>query len=125
MEKLHSTWEYYTEEYHGSLPLEKYQRWVLAANAYITFSTGSENQNAPEMMRENLKRCECEVADVLYEFSQVPRGVVSVDNDGYKATFGSRYAGGSTESETIVLERICRRYLTFPVNLLYRGVYHA
>lgn len=121
MATTHSTWEYYKNEYRGPLPEENYRHWASAANAHIRLCTGGKNEGAGQAMQENLQRCECELADAFYGFSLVPRGVVSVNNDGYAATFGSRFAGGSTESEAVVLEKICRRYLALPENLLYRG----
>lgn len=118
----YSSWEFYSSNYGGQLTEGEYQKYSLGAKAAIDARTFGMAQTAPDIMAENLACCECELLDAMHAFAQVPRGVASINNDGYAISYVSRTNGQNIENEADTSEEIYRKWLMFPHNLLYGGV---
>lgn len=108
---------FYRDEYHGQLTEDEFATQAARAYAEILSQTNGQALQAPDSMQDNLALCECELVDALHAFAQVPKGVSSVNNDGYSVSFGGDAAGCD---EAAGLRDICARYLQVPVNLMCR-----
>lgn len=53
---------------------------------------------------------------------QIPEGVSSVNNDGYSITMSNTDGRTATDRLNSKLASIAKRWLRYPVNLLFRGV---
>ncbi len=121
MTSTYSTWEFYHDSFGGQLGQADYASNALRAKFAIDRRTAGQAAGAPEYMADQLAICECELLDVMYTFSQIPKGVSSLNNDGYSVTFGGRNSNDGMEDEGATQERIFRKYLTLPYNLLFGG----
>lgn len=108
---------FYRDEYHGQLTEDEFTACAARAYAEILSQTNGQALRAPDSMQDKLALCECELVDALQAFAQVPKGVSSVNNDGYSVSFGGDAAGGD---EAAGLRDICVRYLQVPANLMCR-----
>lgn len=117
----YSTWDYYHSTYGGKLSETAYTQQALGAKAEIDRRTFGRARNAPGEIAGNLCLCECELLDVLHAFGEIPAGVASISNDGYSIDYGSRSTSANIETEASAAERICRKHLTMPVNLMFAG----
>lgn len=119
--ETYSTWEFYEKEFGGGLDETQYKQFKLRAKLEIDRRTFGRAAEAIEDMEENLALCECELADAMFAYSEVPKGISSINNDGYSVTYGGRNSNDGMEDEAATLDRICRQYLTWPHNLLFAG----
>lgn len=110
-----SDFAYYTKTYHGKLSDADYAAFVVKANAEITAQTFGR---ISADMTDRLKLCECEITDVMYAYAQTPTGITSVSNDGYSVNYGDTNSIMRGEPQEILM--ICKKYLTYPVNLMCR-----
>lgn len=120
MASTYSTWDFYFGTYGGKLPKSQYEAFALRAKAEIdraTFGRAAAAQSGP--MKDNLALCECELVDALHAYSEIPKGVASVNNDGLAVTYVS--ATNTTMNEPAAATRICRKHLTMPENLMFAG----
>ena len=125
----YSTWEYYSGTFHGELSQEQYLRESIRAAGMINRLTYGSAKTAPAEMAEALAICECEIVDVLFafrqSFSQLPRGMRSINNDGFSASAESGYAQSTSsreEEELASAREICINYLLEPRNLMFSGI---
>lgn len=115
MVSTYSDYAYYTGTYGGALTEAEYNSYVPKAHDEIKYQTFDASETAPESMTDNVKSCECALVDAMHRFAQAPTGVSRVDNDGYSISYEQ---GRSTEA---TYESICKRYLAWPENLMFRG----
>lgn len=115
-------YEYYYER-GGELSEDEFSAVVRDAGYTVSLLTFGRSEEPPERMADRVKTCICEIADIKHSFketdSQIPKGVSSINNDGYSVT---RDSSSSARSETQMCEEVCRKYLTMPINLMYSGV---
>ncbi len=121
MSGTYSSFEAYSGAYRGELDEPVYEKYARMAKAEIDRKTFGRAGNAAGTMGEALQACECELADVLHAYAQVPGGVRSVRNDGYTIEYGSRLKVDNLETVAGATDRICRKYLCHPENLMYGG----
>ena len=116
MASTYSDYNFYKSEYGGMLSEKEYAECVKKAYREIVAQTFGKSNAAGVDMYDPLKLCECEIVDAIHYFSNTPEDVTSVNNDGYAISYrGDR-------SEAAVYARICKKYLTDPDNLMFRGV---
>lgn len=113
---MYCTYEFYREN-GGSMTETEWKTAAARADFWINHFTFGRAKSAPLEMTENIKFCECSVADILFSASQTPRGVSSESNDGVSIAY-SQNALNELKND-IYAE--CRLYLIFPVNLMYAG----
>lgn len=93
------------------------------AQAEILSQTNGRAATAPAVMQDAVKRCECALADVIAAYKAgaalLPKGVGSINNDGYSVSMGSG-AANPQQAEARERRAICARYLQTPVNLMCR-----
>lgn len=110
----------------GNLPMAEYDAAVDGAYAEILSQTSGAALNAPPVMLEPIKRCECALVDVIAGYQRtaeiLPRGVLSVNNDGFSVSTGSASVNGRSITQTEAEERatVCARHLQWPMNLMCR-----
>jgi hypothetical protein len=130
-----SSFEFYKDEWRGNLSEDEYDQFVGRAYDEIMSQTnnralaggvntcGCSKTERTDLMEQNIKLCECALTDLFAGYANteqmLPKGVTSIDNDGYKISAGS---GGMSISSTEAKEiaTICTRYLQVPVNLMDR-----
>ncbi len=113
---------YYTAN-GGKLPEAAYLASVDEAHAEILQQTNGAALAAPEAMLDAVKRCECALVDVVAGYKDaaaLPKGIASINNDGYVVAFGT--GGGVSLQHAEARERraVCIRYLQWPENLMGR-----
>ena len=114
---FYSDYDFYTQSWHGELSETEYNKFVINAHSEIlTRMLGRVSDD----MQEALKMCECEIVDVVanYSKSQENSGIASVNNDGYSVSFESSANIANSYSNDVT--EICSRWLTYPVNLMLR-----
>lgn len=121
MSGTYSSFEAYSGVHLGEMDRERYEKYARMAKTEIDRKTFGRAADAGAEMAGALEACECELADVLHAYAQVPGGVRSVRNDGYTVEYGSRLKVDNLETVAAATERVCRRYLCRPVNLMYGG----
>ena len=118
-----SDFDFYRDEYHGKLTEDQYNASKHEAKATILSETLSRAANAPEMMKEAVKLCECALVDILHSHKKsreiLPSGITSVSNDGYSVTAGST---NRPNTEAAELRAMCAKFLQTPVNLMCRWI---
>lgn len=115
----YSTWVFYSETYHGSVPEAVYQQKAILAAMEIDRLTMGKAITAPATMTERLSLCECHMVDVMAASDALglAPGVTSMSNDGLSVSMGGSAASAQAEE----LAGIARSYLIFPENLLFCG----
>ena len=110
----------------GKLSLEEFTALLKDAVYTVDYITFGRIQNPPGSMVERVKDCICAVIDEMHREQQtadlLPRGIASINNDGYSVSRGAESVHGGDAAQSAYIA-ICRKYLTRPVNLLYTGVY--
>lgn len=71
MASTYSTWEYYHDEYHGTLSKAVYTRLSIKATGEINLRTYGRAKSAPAKITDALCVCECEVVDALYSLDNM------------------------------------------------------
>lgn len=111
----------------GRLSEEVYMAHVEDAAAEIISQTSGRAVHAPAIMERAVKLCECALVDLIASYraadSLLPRGVSSINNDGFSVSMST--AGGASRGareEAKERRAVCQRYLQIPVNLMYRGI---
>lgn len=129
--KTYSTWAYYQDTYYGKLSEAEYERHARMAHAYIvrvTYRQSEKYKRVPGVL-DQLQWAECALADKMKEYAdtyeQLPEGLGSINNDGFSVSRTSGNSTNSTSTPEDAYMRICKLYLSYPVNLLYRGVPYA
>lgn len=115
---MYADYAYYRDVYGGKMSEASYAHMALKADTAIDYQTQGRAAECQEMA-ENIKMCACVLADAYFYTTRAPLGVKSESNDGGSVTYSD-----PTEIKTGILS-ILREYLSFPVNLLYRGYDHA
>jgi hypothetical protein len=107
----------------GQLSANEYAAAADDAYADILSQTNGAALTAHEDMQDSVKLCECKLVDVIASYKEaaavLPRGVSSVSNDGYSVSAGSVSPPKAEAKERLA---VCRRYLQWPDNLMYRGI---
>jgi hypothetical protein len=120
---VYSTYAFYTDNYHGSLSESEYNKYSHDAAFEIDRLTFGNATGAPQSMAERLSWAECKVIDLMAADGSVGltelSGVSSVNNDGY----GVSFQGDAAAAHRREIESTARKFLTFPVNLMYRGAF--
>ena len=112
----------------GRLSEDEYNASVRDAYTEILSQTNGTALNAPELMREPVKLCECALVDIIAGYKAtadiLPKGVASVTNDKLTVSAGSSSVNSASLVQAEAEERrtICARFLQWPVNLMYRGI---
>lgn len=126
MASTYSTWDYYHNRYRGKLRDADYTPAAIQAAAEIDDQTLGRAATAPAAMAEALQNCECVLVDAIHSLGEsqaaLPIGIQSINNDGIQVTAASAGNLSRQQLEQEALRNICRKYLTRPVNLMYRGV---
>lgn len=113
---------YYTA-HGGKLTETAYNASVYEAYAEILSQTNGAALTAPEEMQDAVKQCECALVDVVAGYKDtaaaLPKGISSINNDGYTVSAG---AGGASILRAEAQERaaVCVQYLQWPENLMCR-----
>lgn len=120
----YSNYTFYKEQAHGKLTEAQYNYYVIDATAIIDEKSNGKAESAPESMTDKVKMCECRIVDTLSAFDASggaggTGGITSIDNDGYRTTFGNLTE--QRESEAAQVNKICGMWLREPINLLYKG----
>jgi hypothetical protein len=110
---------YYTM-HGGQLDEATYLAVVDDAHAEILLQTNGRASAAPASMQDAVKVCECKLIDVIAAYKKsaalLPKGINSVNNDGYSISAGADLS----QSEVREKQSVCARYLQQPVNLMCR-----
>ena len=119
-------WTYYEQHGSGSVPQASFDTLAREATQqidYVTFDRITPT-TIPESMVDKVKECAVKLVEYLWDASQavVPgRGVVSSERVANWSTNYSLPAEMSPANKDQTMYRICRRYLTRPINLMYAG----
>ncbi|MDO4541491.1 MAG: hypothetical protein Q4C00_01495 [Bacillota bacterium] len=118
----YADYKFYSNRYYGSLPQCEFEQLIGIAGEHIDQATMDKAVTAPNQMQERLSYCCCAVVDQLHairkaEIESMGGAVKSAANGGYSVTFTEQELKAHTD-ETIA--RICRKWLTYPVNLMLR-----
>lgn len=115
-----SDYAFYTA-HGGKLSETAYNSVVDDAHAEIISQTNGRATNAPEVMQDAIKLCECKLVDTIAAYKEgsalLPKGVGSISNDGYSVAIGAG-AANPLQAEAKERRAICVRYLQIPVNLM-------
>ncbi len=118
MAEAYSNYAFYAGACGGKLGEGDYAVFAPRAAAEIdrrSFGRAAGAAREDEALAEALRRCECELVDIICAYARLPAGVASQDNDGLRLAF-CRERG---EDEAAACARACRRWL--PGALLYAG----
>lgn len=113
---MYSNYDFYISR-GGTMSETEYKAAAEKAAEKIDYYTFGRAANAPDKMRDRIKRCECALADILRSAEKIPFGISSESNDGVSVSY---LATAQQDSERQI-QNICRQYLCFPVNLMYAG----
>ena len=120
----YADYAYYAGTFGGGMTQEEFARTSAKAGRLIDVQTFDRAASAPASMRTRLKNCCCELAERLLALDAADRAtqgglLTGVNTDGY----GESYVTGTAlraETESAAAA-ICRQWLSYPVNLVYRG----
>jgi hypothetical protein len=121
----YADYTFYTDEYKGAMSSADFEKYSVSASREIDIATFDRSKDAPDNMVDKLKLATCSLADLLYKNDKINaetnNGTVSsVSNDGYSQSFtDNKQVKEKFESGK---NNIFKSYLTFPVNLMYRGL---
>lgn len=109
---------FYRGKYKGKLPQDEFISLVDNATFIVSAMTFIRSENPPEIMKEHVKLCICEIIDAESSYkaseSLIPKGTKNISNDGYSVSNLNK-----TEKEKQKdYQAICRKYLLMPVNLM-------
>lgn len=122
---MYADFSFYTDVFHGTMPETAFSVFGDRAADEINIRTFDAAMSAPETMKRRVAMACCAVADALFDQSQANTrtgggAVKSANNDGYSESYST-----AEETDKTIERRItaaCAKWLTFPVNLMYRGV---
>lgn len=119
MPEQYSSFAFYLAAHGGKLEEGEYAVFAPRAAAEIDLRSYGRARGAfdgaaeGDGLRDAVRRCECELVDIIRGYARLPAGVAAQDNDGLRMDFDAR-AG---ENEAAACARVCRKYL--PRALLY------
>ena len=122
---IYIDWPYYEEHGTGSVPKEEFDAFAREATQqidYITFNRITPEQ--PEAVMQQVRDCAVALVDYLWTASQmiVPgKGIITSEKVASWSTNYTVPPEMSPANKDISMYRICRRFLTRPVNLMYVG----
>lgn len=123
-------YEYYKEDYEGSIPESSYKKNSINASSYLNnFTSGRITE---EILDDNIRNCCCEIIDILFSQESLKERLLSDDAEVLSETTGSHSI--TLVSKSNIIEKqilsdkdldkkiysICYKYL-FKTGLLYRG----
>ena len=87
---LYSDYEYYRDEWHGTMDEASFARMSIRAGGYIDAVTLGRAAALPDgdPRAEHVRKCCCALADLMLE-GENGGGVVSEKNDGWELTYAS------------------------------------
>ncbi len=120
----------YTEKMPPVIDKEVWDYWERQAEGEIDKKTSFRLQKDPGLISEPVKRCVCEIAEILYkaaELSEQARQqgsaglLASYSNDGESGTYDLKSSPYTEEGKAGRIREILYRHLAF-TGLLYAGV---
>lgn len=110
----------------GQLDEATFQRVLPDAQYTVSMFTLGRSEEPPESMKERVKACLCAMVDLRHNYREseelLPHGIGSVNNDGLSVSRSARNGSTAEADEQQDYDALCRKYLTRPVNLMYRGI---
>lgn len=103
--------------YGGKMSESDYNIYANEACDYIDVVTRGRAPHT-DTMSDKIKKCECKLADALLAASEIPVCVTSEGNDGVSIS----YSQSANQDLQIICFNICKKHLSYPINLLYAGV---
>ena len=134
---MYADFAYYSGNYGGSLiPENDFDHYSAKASDRIDAVTFGRLENGiPDEFSEKVKRCTCELAEIIYIYSTISKSSVSAENSSISSEKIGEYSVQYTSSADRIsaqfssyrdFDGICndtiRRHLS-RTGLLYRGVY--
>lgn len=116
---------FYTDEYKGVMPFADFEKYSIEASREIDIATFDRASTALATMAIKVKLATCTLADLLLLQNEIntktDNGKVSgFSNDGYSESFAdSKQLSESFEKDK---NKIFKDFLSFPINLIYRGL---
>lgn len=117
------------EEYRqsgGQLDEATFQRVLPDAQYTVSMFTLGRSEEPPENMQKRVKDCLCAMVDLRQGYREseelLPRGIGSTNNAGLSVSRSVRNGSTAEADEQQDYDALCRKYLTRPVNLMYRGI---
>ena len=126
---MYADYDFYRNEYHSTLSESEFEQWAARASLQIDRITTGRAASAPTCMERALALCCCTLAEQLQAWDaqdeQTQGGTVASENvDGYSVSYRSDgEATSRTAGRKHELHNICADYLTYPINLMYTGVW--
>ncbi|MCL2563143.1 MAG: hypothetical protein FWE08_03815 [Oscillospiraceae bacterium] len=128
---MYADYGFYKEHGSGNIPEEKFPRIARRAQQqidYVTFDRVSAH-SLGELSWERIKMCLCELVDHLWDVSLT----IEQDEDGISGVISNERVGPWSASYQLPqhllsenldesMHKICQRWLTRPINLMYVGV---
>lgn len=118
-------YQFYKEEFRGTMPEESFERNIVQASALINYFTFDR---AEKQITEKVKLATCAVCDVIQnnqlqtEHNNGHGEVKSENNDGYSVSFVTTQKEGETPEEALQRKAYQAAYLYLSgTGLLYRG----
>lgn len=124
------SYEYYKEDYKGSIPESSFRKYSINASSYLNNFTSK--RITEEIIDNNIRNCCCEVIDLLFSQENLKERLLSSDAEILSETTGSHSITLVNKSNIIEKQvlsdselnkkiySICYKYL-FDTELLYRG----
>lgn len=127
----YADYAFYTDVYKGDMSAEEFEQWAAKAGLQIDRVTTGRAAGAPSCMERALALCCCVLAEQLSAWAEqdarTQGGLVSREEvDGYSVSYssgGEAEQSGQADSRRRELRNICADYLTWPINLMYTGVW--
>jgi hypothetical protein len=121
---MYATYDYYLNAYDGDLSEADFARCARRASRQIDIATCDRAETAPESMAVHLQQCCCELTDQFHRLENLETTtdaglLASASNDGVSENYGG-YAAALKQCRDDI-RSICLRWLSLPVNLMYRG----
>lgn len=124
----YASYDDYSGTWHGDMPEAEFEKWAARASIEIDRLTTGRAADAPAYMARALALCCCALADALQRQDSTALatqgGAIAAESvDGYSVTWrDGADSGGMAAAADAALLAICRKYLCWPVNLMYTGV---
>lgn len=120
----YADYSYYTGTFGGSMTEAEFARMAAKASRLIDVQTFDRAAAAPPLMQQRLADCCCALADRLLVLEAAAGAtwgglLTGATTDGYSESYaGADVLRAQTEAAAASL---CRQWLSYPVNLVYRG----
>lgn len=120
---MYVDYQYYVEEYDGTVPEEEFTKMNRQAQAYVDFQTKHRIQELTDKISNPVKHAVCAAIDVYHEywkkaFANEGRQVKSENTDGYSVSYATEMKDGETLEEV----RDRKLYAAIRIHLLHTGL---